>query len=606
VTERPPSPLQQNLGRALGWLGVAAFPLGMGLAVGFYVADQGVRWLPTMLGALALLAMLSMLALLCGRLMQGEAFKVTPKGKRVRRRLFVMLAVIILAIFARFVVYWLDEDTPLTALGEDEFNRAFAADASKYSEYDAGLDRLAAELERHSALAGSQDVLSPDDEREILDLWSAVYDHAFALDQIRVFYEDWYRFDPSRAERSYHLRSYLLTYAAELSLYEKSTRIVKSLERNENAKKFLNAPHPERGLPADSLSQLRQDLQGVRDQARVIAGKDYLDWLAAGMHGREEARELGVDWLWRSAEDHVASIEALGPTVRANLTVKADIELFRRAVRRTWFPAQKEVAEWMGDTRVRRRGWYLVTVEQQEAMDLELEPGDILLSRKNWYISNLGLPGFWPHAILYVGDPSKLTAYFDDPEVRAHVRQLVGEDLSVAEYLERTHPSRWLEYSRGHEGHPLRVIEAISEGVVLNTMDHAAGDYLVALRPRLSRLAKAQAVLHAFAELGKPYDFDFDFATDHALVCTELVWRSYRPADGKEGLELPLSRVAGRMTLPANDIARLYALEADSADRQLDFVYFLDARERERVAVVSDEPAFRASHQRIKWDIAQR
>lgn len=583
------------------------FPLGVGLVVGFYFADQGMRWLPTMLGVLMLTAVLSMLALLSGRLVLREAFVVTPGGKRVRRRLFVMLAIIIASIGARFVVYWLDDPTPLTGLSEDEFNVAFEADAREYREYDDGLERLIAQVERSAALRdGERAVLDPDEERELLDLWEAIYGHAFALDQIRVFYEHWYRFDPSRAERSQHLRSFLLTYAAELSLYEKSTRLVKALEAEPNAIKLLNAPHPDRGLGADSFSLFRQDLQGTRDQARVLAGKDYLELLAQGLRGREEARAVGAAWLWEDIEHHLANIETHSPIARASLTAKGDLELFRRRVRRTWYPAQKEVAEWMGDTRVRRRGWYLITHEQQEAMDPSLEPGDILLSRKNWYVSNLGLPGFWPHAIVYVGDAEKFDAYFDDPRVRAHVRALAGEDLSLAQYLERTWPARWLEYTRGDGEDPYRVIEAISEGVVFNTLHHASGDYLVALRPRLSKLAKAQAVLHAFGELGKPYDFDFDFATDHALVCTELVWRSYRPAEGKEGLDLPLARVAGRQTLPANEIARIYAEEVDGAGQQLEFVYFLDAREGAREAVVSDEAAFRETHHRLKWDIAQK
>ena len=51
------------------------------------------------------------------------------------------------------------------------------------------------------------------------------------------------------------------------------------------------------------------------------------------------------------------------------------------------------------------------------------------------------------------------------------------------------------------------------------------------------------------------------FATDHALVCTELLWRSYRPGPEKEGLRIPLITVMGRKTLPANQIAALFAKE---------------------------------------------
>ena len=72
-------------------------------------------------------------------------------------------------------------------------------------------------------------------------------------------------------------------------------------------------------------------------------------------------------------------------------------------------------------------------------------------------------------------------------------------------------------------------------------------------------------------------DFDFDFATDHALVCTEVVWRCYRPAEGKEGLKFPLIDLMGRATLTANNIAELFAGEQGRADAQMDFVYFIDA-----------------------------
>ena len=69
---------------------------------------------------------------------------------------------------------------------------------------------------------------------------------------------------------------------------------------------------------------------------------------------------------------------------------------------RAWFPIQKRVSEWMGDTKVRRTP-SLITEEDLDKMRKSLAPGDILLERRNWYLSNAGLPGFWPHAALYIG-----------------------------------------------------------------------------------------------------------------------------------------------------------------------------------------------------------
>jgi hypothetical protein len=145
------------------------------------------------------------------------------------------------------------------------------------------------------------------------------------------------------------------------------------------------------------------------------------------------------------------------------------------------------------------------------------------------------------------------------------------------------------------------VIEAISEGVVFNTLHKAAGDYIGAMRPRLDKVAKAQAIAEAFRYWGRPYDFDFDFATDHALVCTELVWRAYRPRDDKLGLDFALVSVAGRQTLPANEIVKEFARGAQKESRQLDFVYFLDANEKKRKAKIQSKESFARSSARSKW-----
>ena len=123
-------------------------------------------------------------------------------------------------------------------------------------------------------------------------------------------------------------------------------------------------------------------------------------------------------------------------------------------------------------------------------------------------------------------------------------------------------------------------------------MSHCAGDYMAGLRPRVSKLDKAKAVATAFAQFGKPYDFDFDFATDDTLVCTELVFRAYQPRADTAGVSLDLREMAGRSTLPANDIAAQYARDVGTSQQQFDFVVFVDASEKERRAFISDERAF--------------
>ncbi len=592
-----------NICGSMGQIGLA---LGFGSAVGFWIADRGVRWFPTMLSLLMVVLGISLVLIISGKTVEGTAFKPGANGPRIRRRMILCVSLLVAIIVSNFGINKTQQPCPLTQLGSTKFDEVFKSDLENYRQYDAAIERLLKPLENNAQMfdPNSDRVLNVDEEKLLRDAWTSIYDYAFATDQIRVFYEDWYRFDPSRAQRSFHLRSFLLTFAAELTLYEKGTKLAKLISSNPNAAKFLDAPYPAAGLKEDSFSRFREQYQGARDLARVLAGEQYLLWLDTAFQSRRDARALGCDWLWDKIELEIALINAQDGQQLAELTIESDLQLLKRSVKRAWYPAQKGIAKWMGDTRVKRVGVYLIKPEQLGQMDMKLEPGDILVSRKNWHLSNVGLPGFWPHAILYIGKPEKLETYFDDPDVKNYLRQLTGKEMSLARYLQMKYPTGWFKYKSGYSGTSYRVIEAISEGIVLNTLNKAAGDYLGAMRPRLDKKAKAQAIIEAFSHLGKPYDYEFDFATDHALVCTEVIWRCYRPAQNKKGLNFKLLDIAGRKTLPANEIARLFAKEHGKDDRQLDFVYFLDASEKAMKAFVSTEEAFQTSHTRFKWDLA--
>ncbi len=598
-----PGPRRLALSRTLDLLGQWGLPLGVGAVIGFWAADRGIPWLPSMLQALILLLAACLLLLLAGmRLRRGHVVD-TPEGARVRRRVAVIFGLLLLVSLGWLGAHLMEQPSPLTLVPRDELGRAFELDASAFQEHSAGLESLLDLLEEQPFLAPDQGarVLEADEEALLLGAWVTALDYTTALEGSRTFWEDWYRFDPSRAERRWMLRSFLLSYGIETALVEHAGRMGRVLRRNPNAVKFLDTPHPEVGLEEHSFSRYSEAFEGANDQAYVLAGAQYMRWMEDVMRWRQDAWAEGLGWLWTDAEDRVERLAALGVLDRASMTVAGDGQRMRRMFRRAWLPTQQRVAERIGDTRLRRIGWYLITEEQQEALDPQLEPGDLIVARKNWYLSNVGLPGWWPHGILYVGGPDKLEAWADDPEVRALVEELAGEPITFADYLSRRFPGSFARYQLGDGDHPYRLIESIKPGVVLSTLPHSAGDSLAALRPRLDKRAKAQAIIEAFSHLGKPYDFDFDFATEHALVCTELIWRAYRPADGKEGLDLPIIDVAGRQTLPANEIVRMYVTNRGTERQQLDFVAFLRADEENQVSAVADLETFLTTPDLGKW-----
>lgn len=165
----------------------------------------------------------------------------------------------------------------------------------------------------------------------------------------------------------------------------------------------------------------------------------------------------------------------------------------------------------------------LISPEQIRALGPRLRPGDVMLSRREWYLSNIGLPGFWPHAALYVGTPEERRAVFAEARTREWVRAQGEPGGDLEAWLEARYAAVYRGSTRPkEEGHAVRVIEAMSEGVSLTTLEHSAAcDSLAVLRPRLDWADKARAVTRAFHLVGRPYDFNFDFRTDAAVVCTK-------------------------------------------------------------------------------------
>lgn len=221
-------------------------------------------------------------------------------------------------------------------------------------------------------------------------------------------------------------------------------------------------------------------------------------------------------------------------------------------------------------------------------------------------MSNIGLPGFWPHAFLYAGTFPEMDAYFKaDTATARTVRGLSGGACStLTAYLATAFPeqARWYGEPADDRG-PRRVIEARSEGVVFTSLTEAcAGDYIGAVRPRLTRQGKAVALIQAFSYGGRPYDFDFDFASDAALVCTEVVYKAYQKRPESRGVSFDLVEILGRLTLPPNRMVAQFDREYGTENRQADFVAFIDASEKQGRSFFSDAAGFRKSHLRPKWD----
>jgi hypothetical protein len=440
------------------------------------------------------------------------------------------------------------------------------------------------------------DSLGASERKKIRELWWQVFEPILAIDDLKHRYQGWYGLDYV-AHPVLHARGFALGFAALCAQVEAGLRLLSAMRGRTLATRLWNEALPELGLPARTFDALRAKLGRARDLFYVPVGAEWFDtWMRRHLAGDSKiGRFLAfVDDVRRQAFRRV-----LTPTTSG---VRNKVDLVKSELFRQWFPLQKGVAEWAGDTRFAKEDRRLVNNAQLAAFREKLEPGDIILERRNWYLSNVGLPGFWPHAALYAGTQREICEGLGkDPAVVAACGDL-GTRFS------QKHPKAWASLAeRDRDGHERVIVEAVSEGVVSASVEHSCGaDYVAALRPRLTPVQRAHALERALSYWGRPYDFDFDFATDDEVVCSELVLKAYEPIeDGGKGLSIPFIEVAGRRAVPPTEFVRLFANELGRTDSRFEFVYFLDGREKERRAVVADGAALAASINRPKWDIVQ-
>ena len=489
------------------------------------------------------------------------------------------------------------EREPLWNVAPDVLASATEEDAERLERLLGALERGIANLEKlDDRLAHAQAGELSGADRELLrERWWQFFEPILAIDELKSRYRAWYGLDYQNQARL-HARAFALSFAGLCGQVDAGLRLLSTLKDKPLLPILFDEAMPGLGLPARTFSGLRAKLGRARDLFYVPFGNEWYDhWIAT--HVRADAKFTSLSRLLDGLRKN-ARARVLTPTTGG---VSNKVETLKSEAFERWFPLQKGLAEWAGDTRFARSTRRLIDDAKLALFRAKLEPGDIILERRNWYLSNVGLPGFWPHAALYLGTQRQiLAALADDPEVRGAVGDL-------NQHLAKLSPRAWASLAENDEGgHERCVVEAVSEGVVTASLEHScAADYVAALRPRVKPLSRMRAIERALAFWGRPYDFNFDFVTDDQLVCSELVVKAYEARSGETGISIPYVELLGRRAVPPTEIVRTFRDERDKPERQLDFVYFLDGRERERDAVVADAAALAQSCDRPKWDIVQ-
>ncbi len=335
--------------------------------------------------------------------------------------------------------------------------------------------------------------------------------------------------DPASATETRELRTFLIGYCAICLLVRLDRSFLFDVAYHSVIQRKLNEPFREYRIPKKQYTKIFE---------AFIHEGDALNALWAIKLAKQKRKQL---LALRGDEEVGFLVERLDELEKALIPSK------RRYFKDAWvFVSHKwrrlgvvsmqnllaAVLEGLGRTasELAERDNKQVTAEVRASIAGFLECGDVLVTRHAKALTNLFIPGYWPHAALYIGTPAQRS--------KIGVRtDLVNERLAVDD---------------------LCVLEALKDGAQLRPLSETlAVDSFVVLRPSLGPASVARAIERAVAHEGKMYNFDFDFFSSDRLVCTEVIYRAY---DGLEGLRFPLQERAGRKTLSAEDLLD-FALE---------------------------------------------
>lgn len=164
--------------------------------------------------------------------------------------------------------------------------------------------------------------------------------------------------------------------------------------------------------------------------------------------------------------------------------------------------------------------------EERKQMAASFKPLDIMMEKTPFRLTDQFIPGYYGHVALWIGTEEEL-------------KQIgVWDNPLIVKYHEAIRA--------GHH-----IIEALRPGVQINTLDHFLNidDLLVVRDPKLTDEERKEFVLRAFAQIGKPYDFNFDVETDSKIVCSEIVYVVF------DDIQWPTKKQLGRFTISPDNVA---------------------------------------------------
>ena len=326
------------------------------------------------------------------------------------------------------------------------------------------------------------------------------------------------------------LKGVMLDLAAMLMLYDSYSTTVALLNEDRRIRHFLDANDIGYGIQVDQLHALDA---AMASRANLHRTRDLIQFFEAN-RGRAEA--LSAD---DSGLEYLALLIEQSPSFRSlrkgsgpgamDRSVEATTRRIGDDLRQLSRAASGGLSQVFGNSVgvvETRAGKLRQDSSAESRIGAALRPGDILIEKTPFRLTDKLIPGYFGHAAIWVGSEAELTAIG------------LWDDARVARYHDELRAGR-------------SVLEALRNGVQLNTLRHFLNvdDLLVLRDSKLEGERLKEHLTRAFRQIGKRYDFNYDVTTGDRIACSELVYLVFTD------IPWTTDRQLGRYTLSPDRVA---------------------------------------------------
>jgi len=339
-----------------------------------------------------------------------------------------------------------------------------------------------------------------------------------------------------------HLKGLMLSLGAALTLYDNYFLGIILFEQDSRLRKVINDPDMGFGLIANKLKEMTLNANSIETRHRIRRIIAFYEEAEVSLVGIDEDSDFAYLQLLIESSPSYNYIKK----IRINEIASKKFIAFERITSDMISESSDEGFDMLsglfGNTMgmfESRKGKLHGNTQVKEHIMSTLKPLDILLEKTPFRLTDKFIPGHFGHVAIWTGSKAELIdlGIWENEYIKKHADEI---EFEKDETSKNEH----------------QIIEALRSGVKLSTLDEFMNiDDFAILRPVFKDDAndklKKEALIMAFRQLGKNYDFNFDVNTTDKIVCSELAYVSF------PSIDWPTEKTLGRHNISPDNVAKL-------------------------------------------------